>query len=87
VEMSGHDCPDQGFADSPGRVNESCCRHQVDVPLEAGKLEHQTRELAQPLVVAFQLPPAIEAPSAVALAWSVAPPSRPPLSATRILLI
>ncbi|HEY1907412.1 MAG TPA: hypothetical protein VGG91_15300 [Myxococcaceae bacterium] len=87
VEMTAHDCPDQTSAASPGLAAESCCRHQVDVPLEAGKLEHQAREIAQPLVFALQLPPAIAALPAVALAWSAAPPSRPPLSETRILLI
>lgn len=87
VEMTGHDCPDQGSATTAGVAGERCCRHQVDVPLEAGKLEHQARELAQPLVVAIQLPPAIAVLTASALAWSAAPPSRPPLSATRILLI
>jgi hypothetical protein len=87
VEMAGHDCPDQGVTTNMGLVGESCCRHQVEVPLEAGKLEHEARELAQPLVVAIQLPPAVAVLSAAALAWSAAPPSRPPLSATRILLI
>ena len=88
VEMTGHDCPDQGSATDTGVVGgESCCRHQVDLPLEAGKLEYQALDLAQPLVVAIRLPPAIAVLSAAALAWSAAPPSRPPLSATRILLI
>jgi len=87
VEMSAHDCPDQGPEDGPGLAGESCCRHQVDVPLEAGKLEHQVRELAQLPVVTIQLPPAIAALSPIALAWGAAPPSRPPLSTTRILLI
>jgi hypothetical protein len=84
VEMTADDCPDQTSASSPGLVAESCCRHQVDVPLEAGTLEQQARELAQPPVVAFQLPPAIAVLSAAARVWSAAPPSRPPLSATRI---
>ena len=87
VEMSANDCPDQGSAANQGLVGESCCRHQVELPLEAGKLDSQVRELAQPPVVAIQLPPTIALLSAAPLAWSAAPPSRPPLSATRILLI
>jgi hypothetical protein len=88
VEILPNACPDEANADTPGVAQERCCESRVQDSLAEAKLESATQldlSLVILAVVEWQ-PEGAPRPRPSPVPQSPYP-SRPPLSATRILLI
>jgi hypothetical protein len=88
VEIPPTACTDDSGAPSQQLMRERCCEHRVQAPLEKAKAEstQQAASARQPVAVELHWFVGIAGPAPLFTEAST-PPSRPPLSTTRILLI
>jgi len=88
VEILPNACPDEANADTPGFAQERCCESRLQGSLAEAKLESGAQlDLSWVILAVVEWQPegvARPRPSPVPQSPH---PSRPPLSATRILLI
>ena len=87
IEIAPDACPDASTSPAHEVTGERCCEHQVQAPLGAAKAESISRGPGVLTEVTVELPWSVELTSSALPAPDASPPSRPPLSATRILLI
>lgn len=87
VEVAAATCDEEASDTSRALVRERCCEHRVQAPLGVAKSEVTSSGDDTLVAVAVDLPWFSQWAASVPPGWDAAPPSRPPLSATRILLI
>jgi hypothetical protein len=86
-EMRASECPGEAATSGEALLAACCCEHRLRSPLEPASFESPPPVAAPATVAAIEVPFPLEAPPTGAIDRSRALSSRPPLSATRILLI
>jgi hypothetical protein len=87
IEIAPDACPDTSASPTPELTGERCCEHRVQAPLSVAKSEPISQSDAVLTAVVVELPWFVQFTSSALPTRDASPPSRPPLSATRILLI
>ena len=87
VEVPASTCDEDAADKSRGLVQERCCEHRVEAPLGAAKSETNSSRDHVLVALVLELPWSLPSIRSAPPLRDARPPSRPPLSATRILLI
>jgi hypothetical protein len=87
IEIPPNACMDESGTTSQQLTPERCCEHRIQAPLGAAKFETQSRDNVLLTEVAVELQWFVQFAASAERVRDVSPPSPPPLSATRILLI
>lgn len=87
AEIPPSACNDDSASTSQQLTSEGCCEHRVQTPLDPAKFESQSLQDVAPTVGAVELDWFVPFAPFAERVCEASPPSPPPLSATRILLI
>jgi hypothetical protein len=87
VEVPPNLCNDESASASQEFTSERCCEHRVQTALDPAKFELQSHQEVAPTAVVVELQCFGWPDLAASPVREAFPSSRPPLSATRILLI